>query len=75
MALFEISSWHSEGLSKTKKILSQNIQCPSWDSNQEPPKYKEEALLLEPTCSVIVSNARMSDEMEKYVEGSDHGLF
>jgi hypothetical protein len=33
-------------------ILSDNNGCPSWDLNRMPPKYKSEAMPLEPTCSV-----------------------
>jgi hypothetical protein len=34
------------GLRKTTENLNQDRQCPSWDSNQAPPKYKSRALLL-----------------------------
>jgi hypothetical protein len=44
---------HWEGLRKAAENLSQDSQCLDWDSNQVPPKYKSQALPLEPTCFLV----------------------
>jgi hypothetical protein len=41
-----------EGLSRTMKILSQDIWCPGWDFNQVLPEYESEVLLSEPAWLV-----------------------
>ena len=44
-----------EELRKATQSLSHYSRCSGRDSNQTPPKYKSEMLLLEPTSSVWVS--------------------
>jgi hypothetical protein len=44
--LIKVPSQHFPGLMKTMKNLSQDSQCPAWDSNLAPPKYKSRVLPL-----------------------------
>jgi len=49
-------------LRKARQIFGPDIHCPSRYLNQAPVNYMLEALLLEPTCSVLIHVATVLEK-------------